>query len=277
MAEVSSHHVITPVSANCHPLWPISLVRVAESYNNAGLPVSCPKLAWSSVTPSESKIILDFPSPTATSLWHILCPAWTENSAQKQILVMFWSMMVREPGLMLALTLVPTMLLYMHDLLYFLTTLGNQKQAGKFSWLLPKGIWYHLEQGRRGYAGKGLLEVMLMVICSHKAQMKSMPHLSQLPGTQSYGKYKGSLQVFVLGLRCFYILWKQNMGEHHESQVQTLSQIFIRLVIEGQRGRGPNMHHRNALRMSLGSWFILWLWTKYKSLCFSVVPSVKGE
>lgn len=200
MAEMSSHHVITPVSANCHPLWLISLVPVAESHDNAGLPVSCPKLAWSSFTPSESKIILDFPSPTATSLWHFLCPAWTENSAQKQILVMLWSVMVRAPGLTLALMLVPTTLLSMHHLLYFLTTLGNKKQAAKFSWLLPKGIWYHLEQGRRGYPGKGLPEVTLMVICSHKVQMKSMPHLGQLCGTCSYGKCRGSLQVSVLGL-----------------------------------------------------------------------------
>ena len=80
MAEVSSCHVITPVSANCHQYSPISLVPVAESHDNASLPINCPKPAWSSVTSSESTGL-----PLTYS--HLLVgPAWTENSAQKQIM-----------------------------------------------------------------------------------------------------------------------------------------------------------------------------------------------
>lgn len=233
MAEVSSH-VITPAPANCHPLWPVSLVPVAESHENASLPVNCPEFAWNSFISSESKIILDFPSPTATSLWHFLHPAWTENSAQKQILVEFWSLMVRDPGPTSSLMLLPTMLLPMHDLLYLLATLGNQRRAGKFSWLLPKGIWYHLEQGRRGHGGKGLPEVMLMVICSHKVQMKSMSHFSQLPGTRSFGKYRGSLQVFVLGLHW----WK--------------ARSLLLYPVKAKHGKTPRV--RFSLKYFLGHW-----------------------
>lgn len=160
--------------------------------------------------------------------------------------------MVRDPGPTWSLTLVLIMLLSTHDLSYFLGTLGNQQQAEKFSWLLLDGIWYNLEQGRMGYTGKGLPEAMLMVICSHKVQMKSIPHLSQLAGTPFCRKHRGSLQVFVLGLHlwkaCSFLLnsveskpWENTMSLRFR-----LSQILISLVIEGQRGKGPNTHCRNA-------------------------------
>lgn len=194
MAEMSSYHVITPVSANCHQLWPISLVPVKATIMPA-CQLTVPNLLGALLLLQRAKL-----SWTSPHLQLPPCGTFCVQPGQKQILILFWNMMVRKPRPTSSLTLVPTMLLSMHDFIYPLETLGNKKQVGRSSWLLSKEICYHLEQSRRGYAGKGLPEVMLMVICSHKAQMKSMPHVSQLPGTHFHGKYRGSLQVFVLGL-----------------------------------------------------------------------------
>lgn len=60
-------------------------------------------------------------------------------------------MMVRESGLTSSLTQVPATPLSSQDILYLLTTLGNQNQAEKFSWLLPNSdnSWSRVEEIER--------------------------------------------------------------------------------------------------------------------------------
>lgn len=189
--------------------------------------------------------------------------------------------MVRDPGPTWSLTLVLIMLLSTHDLSYFLGTLGNQQQAEKFSWLLLEGIWYNLEQGRMGYTGKGLPEAMLMVICSHKVQMKSIPHLSQLAGTPFCRKHRGSLQVFVLGLHlwkaCSFLLnsVKANHGKTPWVWDSDSPKYWLAWWLRGRGEKDPI--HTVEMHKSLCSWLILWLWTKHKFLCSSTDLSAKGE
>lgn len=85
-AEVSSHHVITPVSSNSHPLWLI-LVPVSENHNNTSLADNCLKFAQSSYFFREQ----NYPwlpltwSPFPSSLWNFVCPTWTGNSTSTKI------------------------------------------------------------------------------------------------------------------------------------------------------------------------------------------------